>query len=79
MPNRSSNAGHVPQRTCVVCKKKVGKFQLLRFMLLGSDVIFDLNCELDSRGYYVCNDNNCLQKLDRKILKLVKSRRSNGR
>ncbi len=78
MPNRSSKAGHVPQRTCVICRMKAEKKKLLKFMLMNSEVVFVMNNEIGKRGYYVCNDNNCLQKVDKRVLKMVKRRRING-
>ena len=78
MPNRSSKAGHVPQRTCVICRKKVEKKKLMKFFFLDSEVVFVINNEIGKRGYYVCNDNNCLQKVDKWVFKMLKSRRING-
>jgi|AntAceMinimDraft_16_1070373.scaffolds.fasta_scaffold00284_14 predicted RNA-binding protein YlxR (DUF448 family) len=79
MPNRSSNAGHIPQRTCVVCRTKTDKKKLIRFVLLNSEIVFDLNCKIEKRGYYVCDDNNCLQKLEKRVKKILRSRSLNGR
>jgi len=79
MPNRSSNAEYIPQRTCVICRRKTVKKQLIRFILLSSEIVFDLNCDVEKRGYYVCDDNNCLQKLEKKVKKILRSRFDNGR
>jgi len=79
MPNRSSKAGHIPQRTCVVCRKKTGKKKLMKFVLLDSEIIFDLNGFIEKRGYYVCDDNSCLQKLEKSVKKILRSRSSHGR
>jgi len=79
MPNRSSNAGHIPQRTCVVCRTKTDKKKLIRFVLLNSEIVFDLNCKIEKHGYYVCDDNNCLQKLEKRVKKILRSRSLNGR
>ena len=76
MPNRSSKAGYTPQRTCVVCRKKMDKKKLMRFVLLDSEIVFDLNCVMENRGYYVCDDNSCLQKLERRVKKILRSRSS---
>ena len=72
MSNRSSNAGHIPLRTCVICRRKIEKKHLMRFILLDSEIVFDLNCDVEKRGYYVCNDNMCLQKLEKKVKKNIK-------
>ena len=79
MPNRSSKAGHIPQRTCVVCRKKSEKKKLMRFVLLDSEIVLDLNYKIEKRGYYVCDDNDCLQKLGKRVKKILKSRSSHGR
>ena len=79
MPNRSSNAGNIPQRTCVVCRKKSEKNKLMRFVLLDSEIVFDLNCDIEKRGYYACDDNSCLQKLENRVKKMLGSRSSHGR
>ncbi len=74
MPNRSSKAGHIPQRTCVVCRKKSEKRKLMRFVLLDFEIVFDLNCDIKKRGYYVCDDNSCLQKLEKRVKKILRGR-----
>jgi len=65
MVNRNSHAGHNPERSCVICKKKTVKGNLLRFILLDDESILDLNNKISSRGYYVCNENSCIEKLDK--------------
>lgn len=79
MPNRSSKAGYIPQRMCVVCRRKTDKKKLMRFVLLDSEIVFDLNYDIEKRGYYVCDDNGCLQKLEKRVKKILRSRSSNGR
>ncbi len=79
MSNRSSNAGHIPQRTCIICRKKSEKQKLMKFVLLDTEIVFDLNSDMKGRGYYVCNENSCLQKLDKRVMKLITSRKSDGR
>jgi len=80
MSNRSSKAGHVPQRSCVICRNKTEKKELLRFILLGSEIVFDKNSVLGTRGYYICDLNSCLLKLDKWVSKMLrKNRSSNGR
>jgi len=79
MSNRSSKAGHIPERTCIVCRKKSEKQKLIKFVLLDSEIVFDLNSDMKGRGYYVCDDNRCLQKLDKRVMKMLISRKSNGR
>ena len=72
MPKKSSKAGHVPERTCVVCRKKKERDKLIRFAILDSEIIFDLKREIASRGYYVCDDNDCLEKLNKWLQKFIR-------
>jgi len=63
MPNRSSKAFHEPQRSCVICRKKSLKKDLLRFIILENEIVFDQKMNLQKRGYYCCDDNNCINNL----------------
>lgn len=74
MPNRNSSAGHVPERTCVICRSKRYKSELIRFVFFGKNVVIDIKQHLNKRGYYVCSQNECLQKLD----KWFKKKRKKG-
>lgn len=81
MPNRSSHAGHIAQRSCVVCRQKTEITELIRFAVIMDAPVFDLFRRLPSRGYYVCDDNECLEKLKIWISrnrKKLKSFRKNG-
>jgi len=72
MPNRNSKADHVPERTCVICRGKKSKAILMRFLILSGHYIMDIDKDLPGRGYYVCNRNECLEKLDLWIKKKKK-------
>ncbi len=63
MPNKNSNKGHIPRRSCVVCRKKDEKRNLLRFVIIEGEIVFDMKQKLQQRGYYVCNENGCIIKL----------------
>jgi uncharacterized protein len=69
MVNKNSHAGHIPERSCVICRKKTCKEELLRFVILESEIVFDIKRKVSSRGYYVCNENSCIEKLDKWIKK----------
>ncbi|RLC48196.1 MAG: hypothetical protein DRH57_02630 [Candidatus Cloacimonadota bacterium] len=61
-----TNMKHIPQRSCVICRKTENKSNLLRFVLLSQNrIIFDLKQNLSRRGYYCCDDNSCLTKLNK--------------
>ena len=72
MPNRSSKAGHIPKRTCVVCKNKTRQDELMRFAIIDREIVFDIRKKLACRGYYVCNNNECLLKLEKWLSKYLK-------
>jgi predicted RNA-binding protein YlxR (DUF448 family) len=65
MPNQSSNAGHLPERTCVICRKKTEQGLLLGFYLLGNEIIFDINKAVQTRKKYVCHSEECLALMDK--------------
>ncbi|MDI3504126.1 MAG: uncharacterized protein PWP64_1062 [Candidatus Cloacimonadota bacterium] len=76
MSNQNSKAGHIPMRSCVVCKKKQAKEHLLSFILLPAGIVFDLQGRLPMRKYYVCPQPECLTLLAKWRKKRLKGRRS---
>lgn len=51
---------HIPQRTCVACRKKTDKRQLTRIVqTLEGGLIIDPSGKLNGRGAYLCNDRKC--------------------
>ena len=53
---------HIPIRSCISCRKKVDKWQLVR-LVCGQDgyvVVDRLHTKL-GRGAYVCSDSYCLR------------------
>jgi predicted RNA-binding protein YlxR (DUF448 family) len=59
MPNINSKAGHVPIRTCVVCKKKIDCMKLLNFFTMGDGIIFDTKKVMPYRKFYLCDTTEC--------------------
>lgn len=57
MPNK-----HIPERTCIGCRCKKPKAELLRFAFdaVEQRLAFDLRKKLPGRGAYLCRDENCL-------------------
>lgn len=54
---------HIPQRTCVACRKKVDKRQLTRLVNTAEDgLIVDPSGKRNGRGTYLCNDPACWEK-----------------
>jgi len=65
MPNHNSNAGYRAERSCVVCKKKIDRDQLLKFFILRDKVVFDIaNC-LSCSKRYICHNQQCLEGLSK--------------
>jgi predicted RNA-binding protein YlxR (DUF448 family) len=50
----------VPERTCVSCRKKGGKGELIKLALAPSGVVVDYNERLPGRGAYVCPGRGCI-------------------
>ena len=61
--------GHIPQRTCVVCRVKRDKKDLNRFVLDREGyLVRDDAGKKPGRGIYVCPSNSCLEQLSSKKL-----------
>ena len=57
---------HVPQRTCVVCREKKDKRDLLRIVNNAEEgVIIDLTGKKNGRGAYVCHSADCWIKVEK--------------
>ncbi len=69
MPNKSSKANHIVERSCVICRVKKNKSELLRFISFDGRQVFDLKNVIQARGFYICNDNACLSRLEQWIKK----------
>jgi len=67
MPNQASHAGHIPQRTCVICRQKTDQGKLLRFVLLKGKYVIDPQRVLSGRGYYCCEAKECVEKIEKWI------------
>ena len=63
--------GHIPERTCVACRTKAPKWELVRFVARDSEIVLDEKGSLPGRGAYLCK--SCLPKKgEPKILKKLK-------
>lgn len=63
--------GHIPERTCIVCRIKAPKWELIRFVAREGEVIHDERKILPGRGAYFCK--NCFpKKIQPKIMKKLK-------
>jgi len=54
--------GHIPERTCVFCKKRAPKTDFFRFTNQKGNLVFDPEQKLEGRGAYLCKE--CFDKKD---------------
>ncbi len=64
------NQKHIPQRMCIVCRTRLPKNDLFRYVCQrnGQDrpaLEFDPQQILPGRGFYVCSDPGCQRALSR--------------
>lgn len=52
-----------PIRTCIVCREKNSKDNLLRIVSdYNGNAIYDKNQNINSRGIYICKCKKCIDK-----------------
>ena len=62
-----SKGDHVPIRTCIGCRKKRKKEEMLRFIKGIDGVVFAKRKKnVDGRGFYLCPDLLCFKKGEKK-------------
>ena len=53
-------------RMCIVCKEMKDKSNLIRVVKTkDNNIEIDLSGKLDGRGAYICNNDECLSKLNK--------------
>ncbi len=71
----------MPERTCISCRKKGEKKDFLRISEENGKYVFDKEMKVQSRGFYVCKDPACIERLSKnrkynlemqELLKLLK-------
>ena len=70
-----SRIAHMPERTCRVCRKKVAKRELERWVLADGQLTLDKKQILSGRGVYTCL-SNCSNQIDQFIGRLRSRQRS---
>lgn len=56
----------MPSRTCLACRKKRNKEELLRIVRLPSgETVFDQKGRLNGRGAYLCRNRDCILKAEK--------------
>ena len=51
------------QRTCIACRKKQDKEELLRIVAINGEATLDKTQKENTRGMYICNNSSCIEKL----------------
>jgi len=50
-------------RTCIACRSKKHKEELLRIVSKNGLAVLDEKQKVNARGIYICNDKTCISKL----------------
>lgn len=50
-------------RSCIICRKKKNKHELIRVISQDGNAVWDKKCNAPSRGIYICNEISCLEKI----------------
>lgn len=53
----------VPLRTCIACKESKPKRELIRIVKTEESFQIDKTGKMNGRGSYICNSEECLNKL----------------
>lgn len=66
------NRGHVPTRTCVICRRSIAKRSLLRLVAHGDAIIADPAQREPGRGAYLCDQSACRLVAVKRLPKALK-------
>lgn len=55
----------MPERTCVCCRKKSEKENLIRLSEIENKYVFDEKMNIQNRGFYICQNSSCVEKLSK--------------
>lgn len=58
----SARTKHQPQRTCVVCRRKLDKRQLTRLVHTADGLFIDPSGKREGRGAYLCEQPACWRR-----------------
>lgn len=54
-------SNHIPERTCIVCRKKGDKSNFIKIVKnKNGEILVEKNKKLDGRGAYICKNKDCL-------------------
>ena len=64
---REKREKRIGERSCMACRKRAPKGELLRFVVTGSgDISFDPRQRMHGRGGYLCPQANCFELASKK-------------
>jgi predicted RNA-binding protein YlxR (DUF448 family) len=67
LTGKDSTEKHGPTRSCIICRQRFAKEELFRFVVgkgaSDSELIPDKKKVMQGRGYYVCSDEKCIERL----------------
>lgn len=67
---KTTKEKHIPQRMCTVCRQRLPKNSLMRFVETKDGLYkIDLKAREAGRGKYLCYDYNCLESLIKPVKK----------
>jgi len=61
-----SGTGGAALRTCIGCRKRAPKAQLMRIVLRNGAPVLDLGQRMEGRGAYLCRKAQCFAEATRK-------------
>ncbi|MHB1350576.1 MAG: DUF448 domain-containing protein [Desulfobulbus sp.] len=64
--------GHVPLRTCVVCRRRAPKTELDRWLFQEGRLAHDERQQAPGFGHYCCRDGACRERIGIKLGKRKK-------
>ncbi|MBQ9272239.1 MAG: YlxR family protein [Mogibacterium sp.] len=50
-----------PMRRCIACRESKPQDELIRFTFDGKSLSADTDTKRDGRGFYLCNNEDCLE------------------
>lgn len=59
---RKERRKHVPQRTCIICRRTLSKRELNRIVRSPEGVRYDPTGKASGRGAYLCDDPECWER-----------------
>lgn len=50
-----------PMRRCIACRESKPQDELMRFTVIGDEIVADDGAKRDGRGFYLCRDTECIE------------------